>query len=252
MRSTCPVPRARNREAAADEIGEESGLTALRRWCGRTAATLDCHEGPDEESRLVASVVEVLGALRQGRTRAGARANVIDALRLMPSQDESDPHMAIGRSESPELTLAGVKRHDFARRRAGHCARRAGRRRWARHGAGAPGFARRGMRGSKVPSVAAIGTAATASSAATGAPVAPGGSVAPDTGSYPAGGPAAAFDDCLHTHGCRTCPAPAPASCRHLSGSTRTRRCSRRRPRSAPPALVSHRLGRARVREVHA
>ena len=37
----------------------------------------------DEEGWYVASVPQVPGALSQGRTRAEARANVIDALRLM-------------------------------------------------------------------------------------------------------------------------------------------------------------------------
>lgn len=65
------------------------------------------HEQRDEEGWVVASVLEVPGALSQGRTRAEARADVIDALRLMLSPDESDPHVASGPGESPELILAG-------------------------------------------------------------------------------------------------------------------------------------------------
>ena len=54
------------------------------------------YEEPDEEGWIVASVVEVPGALSQGRTRDEARANVIDALRLMLSPDDDDPHVAHG------------------------------------------------------------------------------------------------------------------------------------------------------------
>jgi len=60
---------------------------------------------PDEEGWIVARVVEVPGALSQGRTREQARANVIDALRLMLSPDDDDPRAADARSESLELTL---------------------------------------------------------------------------------------------------------------------------------------------------
>ena len=65
------------------------------------------YEEPDSEGWVVASVLEVPGALSQGRTRAEARANVIDALRLMLSPDESHPHLASGQSEPLELILAG-------------------------------------------------------------------------------------------------------------------------------------------------
>jgi predicted RNase H-like HicB family nuclease len=65
------------------------------------------YEEPDTEGWIVASILEVPGALSQGRTRDEARANVIDALRLMLSPDESDPHLANGQSEPLELILAG-------------------------------------------------------------------------------------------------------------------------------------------------
>ena len=52
-------------------------------------------------------MVEVPGALSQGRTRDEARANVIDALRLMLTPDEGDPHLAMGQSEPLDLILAG-------------------------------------------------------------------------------------------------------------------------------------------------
>jgi predicted RNase H-like HicB family nuclease len=65
------------------------------------------YEEPDEAGWIVASVVEVPGALSQGRTRDEARANVIDALRLMLTPDEDDPHLALGQSEPLDLILAG-------------------------------------------------------------------------------------------------------------------------------------------------
>ena len=73
---------------------------------GRLRLTI-AYDEPDEEGWVVASVVEVPGALSQGRTREEARANVIDALRLMLTPDADDPHLAAGRSEPLELILAG-------------------------------------------------------------------------------------------------------------------------------------------------
>ena len=61
------------------------------------------YDEPDEEGWIVARVVEVPGALSQGRTREEARENVIDALRLMLSPDDGDD----GRSEVLELTFSG-------------------------------------------------------------------------------------------------------------------------------------------------
>jgi predicted RNase H-like HicB family nuclease len=63
-------------------------------------------EEPDEEGWIVASVLEVPGALSQGRTRAEARENVIDALRLMLSPDDDDPRASTGRQEPLDLILA--------------------------------------------------------------------------------------------------------------------------------------------------
>ena len=65
------------------------------------------YEEPDEEGWIVARVVEVPGALSQGRSREEARENVIDALRLMLSPDEDDADVAAGRSEQLDLTLSG-------------------------------------------------------------------------------------------------------------------------------------------------
>lgn len=64
------------------------------------------YEEPDEEGWIVARVVEVPGALSQGRTREEARENVIDALRLMLAPDDDDPAAAEGRSEQLDLILA--------------------------------------------------------------------------------------------------------------------------------------------------
>jgi predicted RNase H-like HicB family nuclease len=63
------------------------------------------YDEPDEEGWIVARVVEVPGALSQGRTREEARENVLDALRLMLAPDDDDANVAAGRSEPLELTL---------------------------------------------------------------------------------------------------------------------------------------------------
>jgi predicted RNase H-like HicB family nuclease len=65
------------------------------------------HEEPDEAGWIVASVVEVPGAMSQGRTREEARENVIDALRLMLTPDGDDSSVAAGRTEPLELILTG-------------------------------------------------------------------------------------------------------------------------------------------------
>ena len=43
------------------------------------------YDEPDEDGWIVARVVEVPGAISQGKTRREARDNVVDALRLMLS-----------------------------------------------------------------------------------------------------------------------------------------------------------------------
>ena len=60
---------------------------------------------PGEEGWILATIPEVRGVFSQGRTREEARANVIDALRLMlsPVQPEADD----GRErEALHLTIA--------------------------------------------------------------------------------------------------------------------------------------------------
>jgi predicted RNase H-like HicB family nuclease len=65
------------------------------------------YEEPDEDGWIVARVVEVPGAISQGRTREEVRENLIDALRLMLSPDDDDAGVASGRSEQLDLTLLG-------------------------------------------------------------------------------------------------------------------------------------------------
>ena len=63
------------------------------------------YDEADEDGWIVARVVEVPGAISQGRTREDARENVLDALRLMLAPDDDDANVAAGRSEPLELTL---------------------------------------------------------------------------------------------------------------------------------------------------
>ena len=59
------------------------------------------YDEPDEDGWIVARVVEVPGAVSQGRTRSEARDNVVDALRLMLSPDDEEGNA----DESLELHL---------------------------------------------------------------------------------------------------------------------------------------------------
>jgi predicted RNase H-like HicB family nuclease len=65
------------------------------------------YEEPDEEGWIVARVVEIPGAISQGRTPEEARENVIDALRVMLSPDDDDASVAPGRTDELDLTLSG-------------------------------------------------------------------------------------------------------------------------------------------------
>lgn len=58
-----------------------------------------------EDGWIVASVPEVPGAMSQGHSRDEARANVIDALRLMLTP-EPTPHAPDDATESLRLTIA--------------------------------------------------------------------------------------------------------------------------------------------------
>ncbi len=61
---------------------------------------------PGEEGWILASIPEVPGVFTQGRTREEARANVIDALRLMLSPDPRNPADDQRDSEALHLTIA--------------------------------------------------------------------------------------------------------------------------------------------------
>jgi predicted RNase H-like HicB family nuclease len=61
------------------------------------------YDQPDEDGWIVARVVQIPGAISQGRTHEEARENAIDALRLvLTPEEEADA----GRSEPLELTIA--------------------------------------------------------------------------------------------------------------------------------------------------
>ncbi len=55
------------------------------------AASVDftiSYDSPDEEGWIVARVLEVPGAISQGRTRSEAKENVLDALQTVLTPDE--------------------------------------------------------------------------------------------------------------------------------------------------------------------
>ena len=64
------------------------------------------YDEPDEDGWIVARVVEVPRAISQGRSRSEARANVIDALRLMLSPDEGETGVAPDESVVLDLRLS--------------------------------------------------------------------------------------------------------------------------------------------------
>ncbi len=100
-------PRADASTVAATSrhlTGVTRALCVTAGWWGRQIASIPRYrvkvseklrmtiafDGPDEDGWIVAQVVEVPGAISQGRTREEARENVIDALRLMLSPDDGD------------------------------------------------------------------------------------------------------------------------------------------------------------------
>jgi hypothetical protein len=60
---------------------------------------------PDEMAGSSPVSSRCRGALSQGRSRAEARENVIDALRLMLTPDDDDPSVVAERTEPLDLTL---------------------------------------------------------------------------------------------------------------------------------------------------
>jgi predicted RNase H-like HicB family nuclease len=73
---------------------------------GDTLRLTIAFDDPDEEGWIVARIVEVPGAMSQGRTREEARENVIDALRLMLTPDDDDSRVVDERTEPLDLTMA--------------------------------------------------------------------------------------------------------------------------------------------------
>ncbi len=62
-------------------------------------------DDPDEAGWIVARVLEVPGALSQGKTRDEARENVLDALQVVLAPDNDDASVQAGRSEPLDLTV---------------------------------------------------------------------------------------------------------------------------------------------------
>jgi predicted RNase H-like HicB family nuclease len=62
-------------------------------------------DDPDEAGWIVARIVEVPGALSQGKTREEARENVLDALQVVLAPDDDDASVQAGRSEPLDLTV---------------------------------------------------------------------------------------------------------------------------------------------------
>jgi predicted RNase H-like HicB family nuclease len=68
-----------------------SPLNRRTRYGFRMAASVDftiSFDSPDEDGWIVARILEVPGAMSQGRTREEARENVLDALRTVLTPDE--------------------------------------------------------------------------------------------------------------------------------------------------------------------
>jgi predicted RNase H-like HicB family nuclease len=82
----------------------DTGLVTVCSTSDKLRLTITYDE-PDEDGWIVARVLQVPGAISQGRTREEARENVIDALRLMLAPDDGDARAEAGRSEPLGLTL---------------------------------------------------------------------------------------------------------------------------------------------------
>lgn len=63
-------------------------------------------DDPDEDGWIVARVLEVPGALSQGKTRGDARENVLDALQVVLAPDDEGIGVRPGQSEPLDLTLS--------------------------------------------------------------------------------------------------------------------------------------------------
>jgi predicted RNase H-like HicB family nuclease len=87
-RWTCPIAGGRRMIT----LRKEGSLSSQRSTVSGVSDTLELtivYE-PGENGWVIASIPEVRGVHSQGRTREEARANVIDALRLMLSPEPSE------------------------------------------------------------------------------------------------------------------------------------------------------------------
>jgi predicted RNase H-like HicB family nuclease len=64
-------------------------------------------DSPDEDGWIVAKVLEVPGAVSQGRTRGEARENVLDALQTILTPDE-ELTGAVGESDREHLRFTAA------------------------------------------------------------------------------------------------------------------------------------------------
>jgi predicted RNase H-like HicB family nuclease len=72
-------------------LGARSWIGGSRQYDSCVAASVDftiAFDPPDEQGWIVARVLEVPGAISQGRTREEARENVLDALQTVLTPDE--------------------------------------------------------------------------------------------------------------------------------------------------------------------
>lgn len=96
---TATISRKPAIEPSCVELGEPSGTFQQV----SDALQLTIRYEPGEDGWIVASIPEVPGAISQGGTREEARANVIDALRLMLKPEPDAPPSD---SEPLKLTIA--------------------------------------------------------------------------------------------------------------------------------------------------
>jgi predicted RNase H-like HicB family nuclease len=71
--------------------GRGAPVEASRRYCVCVTSSIDftiAFDEPDEDGWIVARVLEIPGALSQGRTREEARENALDALRTVLTPDD--------------------------------------------------------------------------------------------------------------------------------------------------------------------
>lgn len=101
-----------DRECKDCHPGELQGTGLMEAECAVSCSLVNerlrmtiVFDEPDEAGWIVARVVEVPGALSQGRTREEARKNVLDALQVVLAPDDQDDLGLAGRSEPLDLTV---------------------------------------------------------------------------------------------------------------------------------------------------